>query len=73
MCRIPDGMKWSFSKLEAFHHCGMMDRAFSAMEEIQSNKDIASMQGGDFPSDMNSRKERGRVFRIARSDSPPAF
>ena len=24
MCRIPDGMKWSFSKLEAFHHCGMM-------------------------------------------------
>ena len=24
-------------------------------------------------SDMNSRKERGRVFRIARSDSPPAF
>ena len=26
-----------------------MDRAFSAMEEIQSNKDIASMQGGDFP------------------------
>lgn len=49
MCRIPDGMKWSFSKLEAFHHCGMMDRAFSAMEEIQSNKDIASMQGGDFP------------------------
>jgi len=24
-------------------------------------------------SDVNSRKERGRVFRIARSDPPPAF
>ena len=24
-------------------------------------------------SDVNSRKERGRVFRIARSDAPPAF
>ena len=24
-------------------------------------------------SDVNSRQERGRVFRIARSDPPPAF
>ena len=30
-------------------HMSAMDRAFSAMEEIQSNKDIASMQGGNFP------------------------
>lgn len=24
MCKLPADMKWSFSKLEAFHHCGMM-------------------------------------------------
>ena len=31
-----------------------------------------SQPNSDTP-DMNSRKERGRVFRIARSDPPPAF
>lgn len=26
MCKLPPDMKWSFSKLEAFRHCGMMFR-----------------------------------------------
>ena len=46
-------------------HIHMLDSVYlRSSQNSQPNSDA---------SDVNSRKERGRVFRIARSDPPPAF
>ena len=51
------------------------------IKDLFENEDLDSVylrssqnsQPNSDASDVNSRKERGRVFRIARSDPPPAF
>ena len=46
--------------------------AFIAVDSVYLRSSQNSQPNSD-ASDVNSRKERGRVFRIARSDPPPAF
>lgn len=42
MCKLPPDMKWSFSKLEAFRHCGMMFRLTYLDKVEKENNGFAS-------------------------------
>ena len=54
-----------FSRFSSFEGVQILDSVYlRSSQNSQPNSDT---------SDVNSRKERGRVFRIARSDPPPAF
>lgn len=50
----------------------MLYEQFGELDSVYLRSSQNSQPNSD-ASDVNSRKERGRVFRIARSDPPPAF
>ena len=50
----------------------LLDGHFCLLDSVYLRSSQNSQPNSD-ASDVNSRKERGRVFRIARSDPPPAF
>ena len=60
------------SQEELAFRCGMHASHIGFLDSVYLRSSQNSQPNSD-ASDVNSRKERGRVFRIARSDPPPAF
>ena len=57
---------------ESEYYLDLYNKIITMLDSVYLRSSQNSQPNSD-ASDVNSRKERGRVFRIARSDPPPAF